>query len=134
MGWISWRQRHFLLNSLDARNIFAEIVLTVKNQQISLIFLASVLSTPLYYCVVPVFGRICITYIGLTLERFCGIRVFNKKNTQHFIIWRWGVLRKKQDGGWIKICEIFCGKSLIKGRPIDWYHFWPLLFFVRQSL
>ena len=27
----------------------------------------------------PVFGRICMTYIGLTLERFCGVWVFNKK-------------------------------------------------------
>ena len=25
-------------------------------------------------------------------------------------------------------------REQLKGRPIDWYHFWPLLFFVRQSL
>ena len=27
-----------------------------------------------------------MTYIGLTLERICGVWVFNKKNTQHSII------------------------------------------------
>ena len=26
---------------------------------------------------------------------------------------------KKQDGGWIKVCEIFCGKSLKKELSID---------------
>jgi len=47
-----------------------------KNQQILIIFLASVLWTPLYHCVMPVFGRICITHIGLTLGKFCGVWVF----------------------------------------------------------
>ena len=61
-----------------------------------------------------------MTYIGLTLERFCGVWVlFNLKNTQHSIIWRWGVLSKKQDGDWIKICEIVCGKSLKEDLSID---------------
>ena len=60
-----------------------------------------------------------MTYIGLTLERFCGVWVFNLKNRQHSIMWRWGVSSKKQDGGWIKICEIFCGKSLKKELLID---------------
>ena len=57
-----------------------------KNQQIFFKFLASVLSTPFYYCVMPVFGRICIKYIGLTLERFCGVWVFTLKSSQHSII------------------------------------------------
>ena len=42
-----------------------------------------------------------------------------KKSTQHSIIWRWTVLCKKQDGGRIKICEIFCGKSLKVDLLID---------------
>jgi len=41
-----------------------------KNLQIRETFLASVQWTPLYYCVMPVNGRICMTYIGLTLEIF----------------------------------------------------------------
>jgi hypothetical protein len=42
---------------------------------------------------VPVFSRLC-----MTLERYCGVRVFNKKSTQHSIIRIWEVLCKKQDG------------------------------------
>ena len=34
-------------------------------------------------------GCVWRRYIGLTLERFCGVWVCNKKNTQHSIIWRW---------------------------------------------
>ena len=37
----------------------------------------------------------------------------------HSIILRWAVLRKKQDGGRIKICEIFCGYSLKEDLSID---------------
>jgi len=58
-------------------------------------------------------------YISLTLESFCGVWAFYLKNTQHSIIWRWGVLSKKQDGGWIKSFEIFCGKSLKEDLSID---------------
>ena len=67
----------------------------------------------------PVFGRICMTHIGLTLETFCGIWVFNKKidiillyDAEQFYV-------KKQDGGWMKICEIFSGKSLKEDLSID---------------
>ena len=69
----------------------------------------------------PVFGRICMTYIGLTLETFCGGWVFNYKKygTHHSIIWRWAVLCKKQDGGQIKICETFSGSSLKEYLSID---------------
>ena len=41
------------------------------------------------------------------------------KNTQHSILWRWAVLCKKQDGGRIKICETFSGKSLKEDLSID---------------
>ena len=40
---------------------------------------------------------------------------------------------KKQDGGWIKICEIFFGKSLKEDLSID-TTLDPCYFFVRQSL
>ena len=40
---------------------------------------------------------------------------------------------KKQDGGWIKIGEIFSGKSLKEDLSIC-TTFNPLLFFVRQYL
>ena len=43
-----------------------------------------------------------------------------KKYIYLSIIWRWAVLYiKKQDGGWIKIYEIFSGKSLKKDLSID---------------
>ena len=76
LGQIADGKDIFLLNGLDARNIFAEIVLAVKSSRFETYFLASVLWTPLYHCVMPVFGRICITHIGLTLGKFCGVWVF----------------------------------------------------------
>jgi len=36
-----------------------------------------------------------------------------------FGIWRWAVLCKKQDGGWIKICETISGNSLKEDLSID---------------
>ena len=42
-----------------------------------------------------------------------------KKSSQHSIIWRWAVLCKKQDGGRIKICETFSGKSFKEDLSID---------------
>ena len=60
-----------------------------------------------------------MTYIGLTLERFCGVWVFHLKSTQHSIISRWAVLFKKQDGGQIKICKTFSGNSLKEDLSID---------------
>ena len=56
-----------------------------------------------------------------------------KKYIYHSIIWRWAVLCKKQDGGWIKICEIFSGKSLKEDLSIDttfdpWYFLWDSSF------
>ncbi len=42
-----------------------------------------------------------------------------KKFIYFSIIWRWTVLCKKQDGGWIKICEIFSGTSLKEDLSID---------------
>ena len=56
-----------------------------------------------------------------------------KKFTTFDIIWCWAVLCKKQDGGWIKICEIFSGKSLKGDLSIDttfdpWYFSWDSTF------
>ena len=42
-----------------------------------------------------------------------------KKYIYYSIIWRWAVLCKKQDGSWIKIYEIFSGKSLNEDLSID---------------
>ena len=44
--------------------------------------------------------------------------VFIKKYIYHSIIWPCAVLCKKQDCDWIKICEIFFGKSLKEGLSI----------------
>ena len=65
LGKIADGKGTFLLNGLDGRNIFAEIVLMVKTSWFETSFLHQ-------YHGRHVFGRICITYIGLTLERFCG--------------------------------------------------------------
>ena len=56
---------------------------------------------------------------------------YSIKKTQHSIIWRWGVLSKKQDGGWIEICEIFSGKSLKEDLSIDTT--FDLCYFSRDS-
>jgi len=48
-----------------------------------------------------------------------GIQLKNTYGISLCIIWRWAVLCKKQDGGWIKICEIFSGKSLKEDLSID---------------
>ena len=68
--------KYFCGNSMDA-----------KNQQILNIFLASVLWTPLYHCVMPVFGRICITHIGLTLEIFCGVCRYSIKKVHNILLY-----------------------------------------------
>ena len=52
-------------------------------------------------------------------ENVFGVWVCNLKSLQHSIIWHRAVLCKKQDGGWIKICEIFSGKSLKEELSID---------------
>jgi len=57
--------------------------------------------------------------IPLTLKIFLPYGYFLFKSSQHSIIWRWAVLCQKQDGGWIKICEIFCGNSLKEDLSID---------------
>ena len=55
----------------------------------------------------------------LTLKIFLAYEYSIKKYIYYSIIWRWAVLCKKQDGSWIKICEIFSGKSLKKDLSID---------------
>ena len=52
-----------------------------KNQQILIIFLASVLSTPLYHCVMPIYGRIPM----YDVHRFDARK----------ILWRMGIQLKK---------------------------------------
>ena len=54
-----------------------------------------------------------------TLKIFLTYWYSIKKYIYHSIIWRWAVLCKKQDGGWIKICEIFPGKSFKEDLSID---------------
>ena len=54
-----------------------------------------------------------------TLKIFFAYGYSMKKSTQHSIIWRWAVLCKKQNGGWIQICEIFTGKSIKEDLLID---------------
>ena len=46
------------------------------------------------------FRWICMTYIGLTLERFCGVWVFTLKEVHNVLLYEAGQFYiKKQDGG-----------------------------------
>ena len=62
-----------------------------------------------------VFGRICMTYIGFTIERFCGVWVCKYTTFYYMML---GSLCKK-DGGRIKICGTFSGNSLKEDLSID---------------
>ena len=44
--------------------------------------------------------------------------IYLKKFTMFYYM-RWAVLRKKQDGGRIKVCETFSGNSLKEDLSID---------------
>jgi len=103
---------------MDAKNHCVHGQLKRKPAYFTHIFSVSTIG-PLYYCSKTIFGRICTYDVGLTLEIFCGVWVFNLKSTQHSITWRWAVLCKKQDGGWIKVGETFSGNSLKEVLSID---------------
>ena len=58
-------------------------------------------------------------YIGLTLERFAAYGYSIKKIHNILLYDAEQFYVKKQDGGRIKICEIFPGKSLKEDISID---------------
>ena len=74
-----------------------------------------------------------MTYIGLTLETFCGIWVFNLKSSQHStVLYDAEQLYVKNKMAAELKSETFSGNTIKEGLSID-TTFDPL-FFVRQSL
>ena len=91
MGNRNWAKqltgKHFLLNGLYARNLFVEIVWTVKiiaemanlKKPADFTHIFSVSTIDAILLLRHAFSRqdmYDIPYIGLTLERFCGVWVF----------------------------------------------------------
>ena len=129
-SYISWREKEWRNNKI------ASMVLTQKiciksagflfNWPCTRWFLASIQFPQNYFQPLAHSIKMCLPSAiwpnycyPLTLKIFFAYGYSIKKSSQHSIIWRWAVLCKKQDGGWIKICETFSGNSLKEDLSID---------------
>ena len=133
-SYISWREKEWRNNKM------ASIVLTLKicikfagffligHLPYAMIFSVNTISAKTFLASCPfnkkcsccqLFGPIFGFWDPLTLKIFLAYGYVIKKVHNILLYDTEQIYVKKQDGGWIKICEIFSGKSLKEGLSID---------------